>query len=81
MTYIGEMWKCVHVSFTTLSTDSKSSRFHRAMSRPFFTRERINDFDIYDKNCAKTLKLTKTRLAEGYPVEFQVHFFAHQGIP
>ena len=42
------------------------------MSRPFFTRERISDFDIYDKNCTTTLKLAKTRLAEGHPVEFQV---------
>ena len=43
------------------------------MTRPFFTRERISDFDIYDKNCASTLKLARTRLSEGYPVEFQVH--------
>jgi hypothetical protein len=41
------------------------------MTRPFFTRERISDFDIYDKNCASTLQLARTRLAEGYPVEFQ----------
>ena len=44
------------------------------MSRPFFTRERISDFDIYDKKCANTLKLAKSRLAEGYPVEVQVLF-------
>ena len=44
------------------------------MTRPFFTRERISDFDIYDKNCVTTLQLARTRLAEGYPVEFQVHF-------
>ena len=45
------------------------------MSRPFFTRERISDFDIYDKNCASTLKLATTRLEEGYPVEVQVPIF------
>ena len=45
------------------------------MTRPFFTRERISDFDIYDKICANTLKLAKARLEEGYPVEFQVMFF------
>ena len=48
------------------------------MTRPFFTRERVSDFDIYDKNCAKALKLAKNRLAEGYPVEFQVHFLLNQ---
>ncbi|KAF8810034.1 cytochrome P450 monooxygenase pc-3, partial [Phlegmacium glaucopus] len=51
--------------------NADASRFHRAMTRPFFTRERISDFDIYDKNCATTLQLAKTRLAEGYPIEFQ----------
>ena len=51
------------------------------MTRPFFTRERISDFDIYDKNCANTLKLAKTRLAEGYPVDFQVHFFFAHSTP
>ena len=51
------------------------------MTRPFFTRERISDFDIYDKNCANALKLAKTRLAEGYPVEFQVHFSLLKVLP
>jgi len=41
------------------------------MTRPFFTRERISDFDIYDKNCTMTLQHARTRLAEGYPIEFQ----------
>jgi hypothetical protein len=46
------------------------------MTRPFFTRERISDFDIYDKNCTSALDLARTRLAEGYPVEFQVDVFS-----
>jgi len=73
-----EQVKCgsvLHINFILeLSTLTQSSRFHRAMTRPFFTRERISDFDIYDKNCASTLQLARTRLAEGYPVEFQVGF-------
>ena len=48
------------------------------MTRPFFTRERINDFDIYDKHCATTLQLARTRLAEGYPIEFQVNLFSYE---
>ena len=72
----------IHFCYTwNFQPYSKTSRFHRAMTRPFFTRERINDFDIYDKISASTLKLAKTRLAEGYPVEFQVHFFTHQSTP
>ncbi|KAF8810019.1 cytochrome P450 [Phlegmacium glaucopus] len=53
------------------NADGEMWKFHRAMTRPFFTRERISDFDIYDKNCITTLQLARTRLAEGYPVEFQ----------
>ena len=54
--------------------DLKTLRFHRAMTRPFFSRERISDFDIYDKHCDTTLQLAKTRLAEGYSFDFQVDF-------
>jgi hypothetical protein len=43
------------------------------MTRPFFTRERISDFDIYDKNCDISLDLAQARLGEGYPIEFQVN--------
>ena len=57
------------------------SRFHRSMTRPFFTRERISDFDIYDKNCSSALKLARTRLEEGYPFDFQVHISARQCLP
>ena len=38
-----------------LSILMEASRFHRAMTRPFFTREHISDFDIYDKNCVQGL--------------------------
>ncbi|KAF8816540.1 cytochrome P450 [Phlegmacium glaucopus] len=66
-----------HIQFMSLlgegvfNADGEMWKFHRAMTRPFFTRERISDFDIYDKNCVTTLQLARTRLAEGYPVEFQ----------
>ncbi|KAF8816539.1 cytochrome P450 [Phlegmacium glaucopus] len=53
------------------NADGEMWKFHRAMTRPFFSRERISDFDIYDKFSITTLQLAKTRLAEGYPVEFQ----------
>ena len=48
------------------------------MTRPFFTRERISDFDTYDKHCTIALQLARTRLAEGYPVEFQVNLSFHE---
>jgi hypothetical protein len=42
------------------------------MSRPYFSRDRISDFDIFDRHAADTISRIKDRLKEGYPVEFQV---------
>ncbi|KAF8905831.1 cytochrome P450 monooxygenase pc-3 [Gymnopilus junonius] len=53
------------------NADGEMWKFHRAMTRPFFTRERISDFDIYDRNCDLSLRHAKDRLAEGYSVDFQ----------
>lgn len=44
------------------------------MTRPFFTRERISDFEIYHRNCDITLRVAKQRLNEGLSVDFQVTF-------
>jgi hypothetical protein len=42
------------------------------MTRPFFTRERISDFEIYDRNADLSLQEAKKRLSEGYSLDFQV---------
>ncbi|KAF9236405.1 cytochrome P450 [Melanogaster broomeanus] len=46
-------------------------RFHRSMTRPFFTRDRISDFDIFEKHAEDTINQIKIRLGDGYPVDFQ----------
>uniref|UniRef100_A0A8H7XXG4 Cytochrome P450 n=1 Tax=Psilocybe cubensis TaxID=181762 RepID=A0A8H7XXG4_PSICU len=46
-------------------------KFHRSMTRPFFTRERISDFEIYDRNWDLSLKLAKQRIEEGYSIDVQ----------
>jgi hypothetical protein len=48
-------------------------KFHRSMTRPFFTRERITDFDIFDKHAEETTEKMKLRLREGFSVDFQVN--------
>ncbi|KAH9478516.1 Cytochrome P450 monooxygenase 75 [Psilocybe cubensis] len=53
------------------NSDGEMWKFHRAMTRPFFTRERISDFEIYDRNWNISLKLAKDRLAEGYSIDMQ----------
>lgn len=42
------------------------------MTRPFFTRDRISDFDIFEDHADRALKLAKDRLAEGHAVDIQV---------
>ncbi|KAF9475904.1 cytochrome P450 [Pholiota conissans] len=53
------------------NADGEMWKFHRSMTRPFFTRERISDFEIYQRNCDTALRAAKTRLNEGFAVDFQ----------
>ncbi|TFK23879.1 cytochrome P450 monooxygenase pc-2 [Coprinopsis marcescibilis] len=46
-------------------------KFHRAMTRPFFTKDRISDFDIFDVHAEKALSIARSRLDEGHPIDFQ----------
>ena len=41
------------------------------MTRPFFSRDRVSDFDIFEKYAEDAILQMKTRLREGYPVDFQ----------
>jgi hypothetical protein len=42
------------------------------MTRPFFTKDRISHFDIFDRHAEDALAQAKQRLAEGYLIDFQV---------
>ncbi|KAJ7580631.1 cytochrome P450 [Mycena floridula] len=53
------------------STDGDTWKFHRSMTRPFFSKDRISDFDIFDRHAEDVINQMKARLAQGYPVEFQ----------
>lgn len=50
----------------------RSTRFHRSMTRPFFNRDRISDFEIFEKHADDAIWQLRTRLRQGYPVDFQV---------
>ncbi|KAK0489452.1 cytochrome P450 [Armillaria novae-zelandiae] len=45
--------------------------YHRNMTRPFFNKDRISDFDNFERHAMESIRLIKDRLEEGYPVEFQ----------
>jgi hypothetical protein len=44
---------------------------HRALARPFFARDRISDFELYEKYGSKTLMLVHALSATGTPLDAQ----------
>ncbi|KAF8996820.1 cytochrome P450 monooxygenase pc-3 [Cyathus striatus] len=53
------------------NSDGDMWKFHRTMTRPFFIKDRISDFDIFAVHGDEALKQAKARLSEGYPIDFQ----------
>ncbi|KAJ7123185.1 cytochrome P450 [Mycena epipterygia] len=53
------------------NTDDEMWKFHRSMTRPFFSRERISDFDIFDKHANDAISQAAARLQQGYAVDIQ----------
>ncbi|EKM75106.1 hypothetical protein AGABI1DRAFT_132556 [Agaricus bisporus var. burnettii JB137-S8] len=45
--------------------------FHRSITRPFFTKDRISDFELFERHTDEALRKAKARLTEGYPIDFQ----------
>ncbi|KXN91297.1 Cytochrome P450 52A3-A [Leucoagaricus sp. SymC.cos] len=50
---------------------ANGNRFHRSITRPFFSRDRITDFEVFERHTEDALRQAKDRLAEGYPIDFQ----------
>ncbi|KAK0202674.1 cytochrome P450 [Desarmillaria ectypa] len=53
------------------NSDGDMWKFHRNMSRPLFNKDRIGDFDNFERHAVGTIAQIKARLEEGYPVDFQ----------
>ncbi|KAJ7689971.1 cytochrome P450 [Mycena rosella] len=53
------------------AADGDLWKFHRAMTRPFFKRDRISDFELFDRHSLDAIVHIKKRLKEGYPFDFQ----------
>ena len=43
------------------------------MTRPFFSRDRISDFDNFDRHADLAINKTKERLRAGHAIDFQVY--------
>ncbi|THU78313.1 cytochrome P450 [Dendrothele bispora CBS 962.96] len=50
---------------------NSDGEFHRNMTRPFFSKVRISDYDVFERHAEETLSVLANRLAQGYPVDFQ----------
>ncbi|KAJ6553147.1 cytochrome P450 [Mycena capillaripes] len=53
------------------AADGDMWKFHRQMTRPFFHRERISDFDLFDHQAENAIGQFKARLREGHAADFQ----------
>ncbi|KAK0187424.1 cytochrome P450 [Armillaria mellea] len=53
------------------NSDDDIWKFHRTMTRPLFNKDRISDFDNFERHAISTISQIKSRLREGYPIDFQ----------
>ncbi|KAI0944226.1 hypothetical protein AcW1_001983 [Taiwanofungus camphoratus] len=53
------------------NSDGEMWKFHRAMTRPFFSRDRVSHFDIFDRHVEDAFKQMRSRFQEGYAVDWQ----------
>ncbi|RPD66741.1 cytochrome P450 monooxygenase pc-3 [Lentinus tigrinus ALCF2SS1-7] len=53
------------------NADGDLWKFHRSMSRPFFSRERISDFELFDRHADIALNLIRERARANIAFEFQ----------
>ena len=52
--------------------DQQISRFHRSIARPAFVRDRVSDFELFDRHAAIAISQLKQRLRQGCAVNFEV---------
>ncbi|KAJ7625781.1 cytochrome P450 [Roridomyces roridus] len=53
------------------NSDGEMWKFHRGMTRPYFARDKISHFDIFDQHADDVIAIMKQRFAGGYSVNFQ----------
>ncbi|KZP21731.1 cytochrome P450 [Athelia psychrophila] len=51
--------------------NSDGAIFHRSMTRPFFSRDRITDFENFGRHSDDVIAQMKERFKQGYAVDFQ----------
>ena len=64
----GSRWKKQLVGTGSVNV---SPRFHRSMTRPFFSKDRISDFELFDHHADQIITKMKERFKDGVAVDFQ----------
>jgi hypothetical protein len=54
------------------NSDGDNWKFHRGITRPYFHKDRISDFELFEKHADYAISQIRARTREGQPVEFQV---------
>ncbi|KAI5117814.1 hypothetical protein M0805_004944 [Coniferiporia weirii] len=53
------------------NSDGEMWKFHRSMTRPFFSRERISHFELFARHADTAIACAKQRMREGYALDVQ----------
>ncbi|KAL5494825.1 hypothetical protein ACEPAI_287 [Sanghuangporus weigelae] len=53
------------------NSDGEMWKFHRSMTRPFFSKDRISHFELFGRHADEALALLKSRMREGHAVDIQ----------
>ncbi|KAF8890928.1 cytochrome P450 monooxygenase pc-1 [Infundibulicybe gibba] len=53
------------------NSDGDMWKFHRSITRPVFTRDRITHFDLFDRHAESVTNHIKQRMREGCAIDFQ----------
>ncbi|KAH9475034.1 Cytochrome P450 monooxygenase 75 [Psilocybe cubensis] len=51
--------------------DDEKWKMHRNMTRPFFSRERFSDFELFERHCARTISILSSLEASGTACDAQ----------
>ncbi|KAI0722460.1 cytochrome P450 [Fomitopsis betulina] len=53
------------------NADGDMWKWHRSMTRPFFSRDRISHFELFDRHAEDALDKISERVRAGYAIDFQ----------
>nr|GAT60764.1 cytochrome P450 monooxygenase [Mycena chlorophos] len=62
-------WQFASLGLGVFVSDGDMWKFHRQMTRPFFSRDRVTDLDLFSRHCEEALTVLKA--SDNVPIDFQ----------